>query len=142
LIHTSRPLDSPATVFTPAVLASLHGLKEAEDAYVHPPAIPTLDKIERIQGHIEDIDAQLLKTLGMSKTPLAYVIRDDVAVIAHNIDPPAGYNTIQEELVARMPHTHPAFREDNIAVWAIIRDSIHNMEAFSWIKRCKRRRDG
>jgi hypothetical protein len=142
LIRTSRPLDSPATVLTLATLASLHGLKEAEDAYVHPPAIPTLTKIDRIRGHIEDIDAQLLKTLGMGKTPLAYVIRENEAVLAHNIDPPMGYNTIQEEMVARMPHTHPAYREDNIAVWDILRDSIHDTEAFSWVKRCERRRDG
>ena len=41
-----------------------------------------------------------------------------------------------------MPHTHPAYCEDNIAVWEIIRDSIHATEAFSWVKRCKRRHDG
>jgi hypothetical protein len=142
LIRTSRPLDSPSTVLTPAILASLHGLKEAEDAYVHPPAIPTLDKIDRIRGHIEDIDAQLLKTLGMARTPLAYVIRENEAVSAHNLDPSTRYTTVQEEMVARMPHTHPAYREDNIAVWDILRDSIHDTEAFSWIKRCERRRDG
>jgi hypothetical protein len=131
LIRTSRPLDSPATVLTPAILASLHGLKKAKDAYIHPPAISTLDKIERIRGHIEDIDAQLLKTLGIGKTPLTYVIREHEAVLAHNIDPPAGYNAIQEERVARMS---PAYCEDNIAIWDIVRDSIHGMEAFSWIK--------
>jgi uncharacterized membrane protein YgcG len=142
IVRTSRPIDSPATVLTPAILASLHGLKEAEDAYAHPPAIPMLDKIERIRGHIEDIDAHLLKTLGMAKTPLAYVVREHELVLAHNLDPSNGYNTVQEEMVARMPHTHPAYREDNIAVWDIIRDSVHATEAFSWIKRCERRRDG
>jgi hypothetical protein len=50
---------------------------------------------------------------------------------------------VQEEMVARMPHTHPAYPEDNIAVWDdIIRDSIHTTEAFSWVKRCERCRDG
>jgi hypothetical protein len=44
--------------------------------------------------------------------------------------------------VAQMPHTHTDFREDNIAVWDILWDSVHITEAFSWIKRCKRRRDG
>jgi hypothetical protein len=137
LICTSRPLDQPATVLTPTILASLHGLKEAKEAYTHPPVIPALDKIERIRGHIEDIDTQLLKTLGMAKAPLAYITREIVNVQAHNTDPPMNYTTDSagpEELVARMPHTHPAFREDNIAVWDIIRDSIHNSEAFSWVK--------
>jgi hypothetical protein len=77
LIRTSRPLDSPATVLTPAILASLHGLKEAEEAYAPPPKVTILDRVERICIHIEDIDAQLLKTLGMAKTPLAYVVRED-----------------------------------------------------------------
>jgi hypothetical protein len=142
LIRTSRPLDSPATALTPANIAIFSGLKQAEDAYTDPPAIPILTKIDRIRSHIEDIDAQLLKTSGMAKTPLAYVVRNDVNVLPHNTDPSGDYNTVQEEMVARMPHTHTAFREDNIAVWDIIRDSIHDTEAFSWVKRCERRRDG
>ncbi len=50
LICTYRPLNLPATVMTPAILASLHGLKEAEDAYkyTHPCVIPTFNKIKRI----------------------------------------------------------------------------------------------
>jgi hypothetical protein len=142
MIRTSRPLGSPVTALTTANLAGLAGLKEAEDAYSDPPAIPTLDKIDRIRNHIEDIDAQLLKTLGMAKAPLAYVVRDLVNVPPHANDPSTGYTTVQEEMVARMPHTHNSYREDNIAVWDIIRDSIHDSEAFSWVKRCERRRNG
>jgi hypothetical protein len=41
-----------------------------------------------------------------------------------------------------MPHTHTAYRENNIAIWDIICTSIHATEAFSWIKRCARRQDG
>ena len=142
MIRTSRPLDSPATALTALNLANHVGLKDAEDAYSHPPAIPTLDKIDKIRVHIEDIDAQLLKTLGMAKAPLAYVVRQDVNVLPHAVNPFDEYATMQEEMVVRMPHTHNSFREDNIAVWDIIRDSIHDTEAFSWVKRCERRRDG
>jgi hypothetical protein len=74
IIRTSRPVDSPATVLTIANLATLYGLKEAEDAYTAPPAMSILDKIDRIRGHIEDIDSQLLKTLGRAGSPLAYVV--------------------------------------------------------------------
>ena len=56
-------------------LTNLVGLKEAEDAYTQPPAIPKLDKVERILRHLKYIDAHLLKTLGMAKTTLAYVCR-------------------------------------------------------------------
>jgi hypothetical protein len=68
---------------TPAFLVSFRGLKEAEEAYTRPPAIPRLDKVDRIRQHIEDIDAQLLKMLGMTKMPLAYVIREQVAVMLY-----------------------------------------------------------
>jgi hypothetical protein len=78
----------------------------------------------------------------MAKAPLAYVVREDVDVVPHQLDPPDGYITVQEELVARMPHTHIAYREDNIPVWDIIRTSINATEAYSWIKRCEKRRDG
>jgi hypothetical protein len=78
----------------------------------------------------------------MARTPLAYVICTDEIVIPSAQDPSNNYGTIQEEMVARMPHTHVAFRKDNIKVWEIIRDSLHNTEAFNWIKRSERRRDG
>jgi hypothetical protein len=100
LIRTSRPLDSPATALTTANIARFKGLKEAEDAYTHPPAIPTLDKIDRIRSHIEDIDAQLHKTLGMAKVPLAYVVRDSVLVQPHANNPVIGY----PECRIRIPH--------------------------------------
>jgi hypothetical protein len=82
------------------------------------------------------------KLLGWAKAPLAYIVQDDEFVANSNVDPSNGYATVQEEMVARMPHTHPLYREDNIAVWDILRNSIHDTDAFSWIKRCKRRRDG
>jgi hypothetical protein len=78
----------------------------------------------------------------MAKAPLAYVVRDLVNVPPHAHDPSTEYATVQEEMVARMPHTHNLYREDNIAVWDIIHNSIHDSEAFSWVKRCERRRDG
>jgi hypothetical protein len=142
IVCTSRSLDTPVSVLIPAFLAGFRGLKEAEEAYTHPPAIPKLDKVDRIRQHIEDIDAQLLKTLGMAKTPLADVVREQVAVTPSNADPSTNYTIVQEEMVARMPHTHSAYGEDNTAVWDIIRDSLHDTEAFSWIKQCERRRDG
>jgi hypothetical protein len=45
-------------------------------------------------------------------------------------------------MVAWMPPTHIAYLEDNTQVWEIIRDSLHETEAFNWIKRLERRRDG
>jgi hypothetical protein len=119
------------------------GLEHAEDAYTEPDAPPVLERVERIREYIENLDSHLLKMLGMAKTPLAYVVRSEEVIPPHAHDPPANYDTIQEEMVARMPHTHPAYREDNIKkVWESIQDSLHETEAFNWIKPSERRRDG
>jgi hypothetical protein len=135
-------MDNPVQLLAPQNIQSFLGLKHAEDAYTEPIAVPLLERIEKIRDHIENIDSHLLKTLGMAKTPLAYVVRPEVAVTPSLQDPPNNYGTIQEEMVARMPHTHLAYREDNIKVWEVIRDSLHDTEAFHWIKASERRRDG
>jgi hypothetical protein len=144
-LRTSRPMDNPVQVLGLNNIQSFLGLKNAEDAYTEPSAAPVLEHIERIREHLENIDSHLLKTPGMAKTPLSYVVCINDAVLSKLAtlqDPPTNYGTIQEELVARMPHTHLAYREDNIKVWEIIRDSLHETEAFNWIKRSERRRDG
>jgi hypothetical protein len=141
-IRTSRPMDNPVAMLALANIQPFIGLKTAEDDYSEPSALPVLERIEQIRDHIENLDSQLLKTLGMAKTPLAYVVRKDENVLPSNQDPSVDYPTIQEEMVAQMPHTHIAYRQDNIRVWEIIRDSLHETGAFNWIKRSERRRDG
>jgi hypothetical protein len=140
--RTSRPLDNPAATLGINNLRSFISLKNAEDAYTDPDSPPVLEKVERIRDHIENLDSHLLKTLGMAKAPLAYIVRPTDVVPPSAQDLPNNYDTIQEEMVSRMPHTHIAYRQDNIKVWEIIRDSLHETEAFNWIKRSERRRDG
>jgi hypothetical protein len=136
--RTSRPLDSPVALLAANNIRAFVGLKNAEDAYTDPDTLPVLARIEKIRDHIENIDSQLLKTLGMARTPLAYVVREDAVVPPSAQNPSNGYATVQEEMVARMPHTHIAYREENIKVWEIIRDSLHDTEAFHWIKGSER----
>ena len=108
-LRTSRPMNNPVQLLALQNIQSFLGLKHAEDAYTEPTAVPLLERIEKIRDHIENIDSHLLKTLGMAKTPLSYVVRLEVAVLPSLQDPPTNYGTIQEEMVARMPHTHLAY---------------------------------
>jgi hypothetical protein len=64
----------PANVLHPNTIHPFQGLKNSEDAYTEPDPPPALKKIDQIREHIENLDAHLLKTLGMAKTPLAYVV--------------------------------------------------------------------
>lgn len=69
----SRPMNSPATTLAPNSIRPFVGLKNAKDAYTKPDAPPVLEWIKRIRKHTENLDAHLLKTLGMAKTPLVYI---------------------------------------------------------------------
>jgi hypothetical protein len=120
LRRTSRPMDNPVQLLNTNNIQNFLGLKHAEDAYTEPIAVPILERIEKNRDHIENIDSHLLKTLGMAKTPLAYVVRTDIAVPPSPHALPNNYGTIQEEMVARMPHNHLAYREDNINFWEVI----------------------
>jgi 1,2-phenylacetyl-CoA epoxidase PaaB subunit len=99
-----------------------------------------LDKIDRTRGHIKNIDAQLLKTLGMAKAPLAYIIRENMAVRPHQAGRPSGWLHHGAGRVGCMnaPHSY-VYREDNIAIWDVIRDSISILlgqevgETLQWI---------
>jgi hypothetical protein len=84
-------------------------LRNSEDAYSDPGALPVLEWIDQNRDHIENIDSHLLKTLGMAQTPLAYVVRAAKTIIPSIQDPSAHNPTIQEEMVTRMPHMHISF---------------------------------
>jgi hypothetical protein len=126
----------------PYNIRSFLGLKNAEDAYKNLDSSSVLEKIKCIRDHIQNLDAHLLKTLGMVKTPLAYIVCEDEMVPPNAQDPSGNYSTVQEEMIALMPHTHLAFCDDNTKVWEIIQDLLHETKAFNRIKRSKRQQDG
>jgi hypothetical protein len=140
--RTSCPMDAPANTLHPNNIQPFIGLKNAEEAYMATNAPPVLERIRQTHEHIENLDAHLLKTLGMTKTPLAYVTQEDKQVLLAAFDPAVDYATVQEEMIAQMDHQHAAFRADNIKVREIIRDSLHKTEAYNWIKSSKQRQDG
>ncbi len=53
---------------------------------------------------METIDEYMRSYLGERKVPLAYVVRKNVA-IPDGDDPSTNYPTIQDEMIARAPHT-------------------------------------
>jgi hypothetical protein len=114
--QTSCPINAPANALHPNNICLFVGLKTAKDAYTEPPAPPVLKRIKQIHEHIENLDAHFLKMLWMTKTLLAYVIREDETVILADLDPANDYVTVQEEMITHMPHTHLAFHADNIKV--------------------------
>ena len=99
---------------------------------------------------IETIEEYLFGCLGTTKIPLAYIIRPEVEVTPSADDPPANYDTVQEEMVARAPHHDgadppvnlQAYKDDNIKVSKMLADLLRNSDGWTYIKKAARKRDG
>jgi hypothetical protein len=88
----------------PTLIRCLRELKLKEDARGQdPPTAPKIDA-KNWPKTMDAIQDFFTCVLGETKAPLAYVIRDEAAVVAEADDPPDNYNTPEEEMVARMPH--------------------------------------
>lgn len=100
---------------------------------------------------IEAIKEYLRDCLGSTKIPLAYVIRDDLAVPA-GAGPPGGYGTNQDELIARAPiqMTNDAgddvFTDIYLADRALVYEKIaaltRDHECWTYVRPAQRQRDG
>ena len=95
-----------------------------------------------------------------AKGPLRYVLRDKVVVPPEAADPleayvpatgnnlsvPGAYfgtsRSLMEELVARLPHTGPIYRNDNATVYQKIEEAARGTSCESTIKVFSRRKDG
>jgi hypothetical protein len=58
---------------------------------------------------------------GRSNIPLAYVVRDNVAVPDEEDDPRENYNSAADEMIAQAPHEGTTFNEDNRKVYRLIK---------------------
>ena len=83
-----------------------------------------------------------------SKGPLRYVIRENEAVPSE-IDDPLDANSyfgqsgsLIEELIARLPHTGPIYRNDNATVYLKIEEAARGTKVESTIKSFARKKDG
>ena len=83
-----------------------------------------------------------------SRGPLLYVIREDSAVPTEATDP-LGANSyfgasgsLQAELIARLPHTGPIYRQDNSSVYLKIEESVRGTSVESTLKSFSRTKDG
>ena len=95
--RTSRAVT--ADMITLASVRELRPYREWEENHkdVEAPEINAKDWPRTIEA----IEEYLRGCLGVQKTPLAYVIRDDIAIPA--VDPAGGYPSRQDELIARAP---------------------------------------
>jgi hypothetical protein len=97
-------------------------------------------KIDDVRNNIEDLDDYLMRKRGESGLPLAYVTRDTVEPPA--VDPGFGLPTFIQEMVDRGDHNQPAYQNDSIEVFNVIRHMTHGGLAWSWVSAFNRTKNG
>ena len=125
------------------------------DAYTElkkedPPKIPRIsDKLgDRKIIHWAPIFKDTLLMFHGPRGPIAYVLRDDSAVPAEAADPLqvnsyfGASGSLTAELVARLPHTGPIYKQDNTTVFLKIEEAARGTSVESTIKPFARQKDG
>ena len=145
--HTSRDIE-PANITLDTVRELRdHRSWELEHEDVDPPEINT----KNWPATIEAIEEYLRGCLGSSGIPLSYVVREEIAIPA--ADPPGGYPSLQDELVARAPILDPTpgaaadartrqYLTDNGKVWELLSAITRDQDCWTYVRPSQRFRDG
>ena len=97
---------------------------------------------------IDAIEEWLRGCLGVTKIPLAYVVRDNVEALT--VDPVGGFTSKQEEQIARAPIVTVAggnvftatYMSDHAKVWEKMSELTRDHECWSYVRPAQRSRDG
>jgi hypothetical protein len=78
---------------------------------------------------------------GEEGVPLAYLLRENVAVTAEADDPQAAYNdNTNQELIKRAPHVGPSYRADNATLCRLLKKMTTETAAYEYI--CQQQTNG
>jgi hypothetical protein len=83
---------------------------------------------------LETIKEYLASQYGGTGATLDYVVRSDIEVKPEADDPAEGYETVDQEMNARAPHTGRAFVNDMHKVWDIMSTICGKHSWFVYIK--------
>ena len=111
------------------------------------PVVNDKDKEKKIIKWMPLFEDALSRTFG-PRGPLIYVLRENPAVPAE-IDDPLDANahygqsgSMLEELITRLPHSGPIFKDDNKTVFMLISKAVAGTSVESTIKSFSRQKDG
>lgn len=87
------------------------------------PEAPKMSKTVGMVKWLEAYEGYAKQRIGVRNAPLAYVLRENVAVPATAPALQAGqphsdeHGSVREEMIARLSHTHGLYNDDNALVW-------------------------
>lgn len=142
--RTSRVIDEAAVILVNVRALTNHKKWEEDHTDVDKPEINSKDWPHTIEA----IEEYLRGCLGVTKIPLAYVIRADVEPKPSADDPANGYATRQDELINRAPivnnngaHT-ATYLQDRARVWELISDITRAHDCWSYVRPAQKTQDG
>jgi hypothetical protein len=91
---------------------------------------------------LEKIREYLASQYGVTGATLDYVVRAEIDVKPEEEDPPENYETVDQEMAAREPHTGHPFVNDRRKVWDIMSNICGKNSCFVYIKPAFRTRNG
>lgn len=113
------------------------------------PTVPVLSKSQTPVRWIESFKDCLFRTYGVRKTPLTYVIRDNIAVVPEAtmpLLPTRAYSeeagSVLNELIARLDHDNPLFKTDNNSVYSLLDEATRGTIYAPTIKPFARTKNG
>jgi hypothetical protein len=91
---------------------------------------------------LENIKEYLASQYGVTGATLDYVVRPEISVKTEAEDPPDNYETVDQEMTTRAPHTGRPFVNDRRKVWDIMSNICGKHSCFVFIKPALRTRNG
>jgi hypothetical protein len=88
------------------------------------------------------IKEYLASQYGVTGAALDYVVRPDIALKPEDEDPDEDYETVDQEMTARAPHTGRSFVDDRRRVWEIMSNISGKHSCFVYIKPALRTMNG
>jgi hypothetical protein len=93
-------------------------------------------------GTLDNIKEYIASQYGVTGATLDNVVRPDIAVKPEAEDPAEVYETVDQEMTARAPHTGRSFVDERRKVWYIMSNICGKHSCFVYIKPSLRTRNG
>jgi hypothetical protein len=144
--RTSRALT--ATLIMTDRLSRYAVFKEAEEVYKEPTEPLKLTKPDKIMDFIEEWPEHIALYDGQGGRPLAYIIRENVAVPDEATDPAFGeprtvYTSLRDEIMNRSSHVGSHYAVDSARVFELLNEAVsEHKHVKTWIKPYVATRDG
>jgi hypothetical protein len=117
-------------------------LIDHEKAHDNPDEPSKYDDQKKMVAFLEIFQNYITQYHGETHIPLSYLIRTAVLPEPEQTDPSTNYNSVEEEMINRAPHTGPTYTADNRKLWELLYASLHDTDAYKYIKSSSRARDG